>query len=90
MSDKAFVAFKETVAFLTISPLDDGAILRMAQLAEVSTRMTGDLVVTYLALVAILLTSKEGRHTRDDIVVVVVVVKVQTFVSLVTRINHRI
>ena len=62
----------------------------MAQLAEVSTRMTGDLVVTYLALVAILLTSKEGRHTRDDIVVVVVVVKVQTFVSLVTRINHRI
>ena len=52
--------------------------------------MISDLVVTFLALVAILLTSKEYWHTGDDVVVVVVVVKVQTFVSLGTRINHSI
>ena len=88
VSDKALVTFKETVAVLTISPLDDGAILRIAQLAEVSTGMVGDLVVTFLALVAILLTSEEGGDTGDDVVVVVVVVKVQIFVGVGTRIYH--
>ena len=90
VSDKALVAFKETVAILTISPLDNGSILRIAQLAEVSTGMVGDLVVTFLALVAISLTSEEGGDIGDDNVVVVVVVKVQIFLGVGTRIYHRI
>ena len=74
MSGEALVAFKETVAVLTISPVDNVTILRIAQYAQIATRMVGDLVVTFLALMAILLTSEEGWHTSDDVIMVVMVV----------------
>jgi hypothetical protein len=36
----------------------------------------GDFVVAFLALMAVLLTGREGRHAGDDVVVVVMMVQV--------------
>ena len=47
----------------------------MAQLAEVSTRMARDFVVPFLVFMAILLAGEKGWHTRDDVVVIVVMVE---------------
>ena len=76
MSGEALVAFKETIAVLAKDPIDNRTVLRIAQFAEVSTWMVCDLVVAFLALMTILLAGKEGWHTLDDIIVIVVVVKV--------------
>ena len=38
--------------------------------------MAGDFVVAILALMAVLLTGKEGRHAGDDVVMVVMMVQV--------------
>ena len=52
--------------------------------------MARDFVVAFLAFMAVLLMGQEGWHSRDDIVVVVVMVKVQAFICIGTRINHSI
>ena len=52
--------------------------------------MVGNLVETLFTFMAILLAGDKGWHTSDDIVVVVVMVEVQAFVCLGTRINHGI
>ena len=75
MSGETFVAFIEAVAVLAIDPIDNRAVLGMAQLAEVSTRMARDFVVAFLVFMAILLAGEKGWHTRDDVVVIVVMVE---------------
>ena len=90
MSGETLVAFIEAVAFLEIDPIDDRAVLGIAQLAEVSTRMVGNLVEALFTFMAILLSCEKGWHTSDDVVVVVVIVEVQAFVGLGTRRNHGI
>ena len=74
MATEARFALKEPVAVFAKFPFNVGTVLGMAQLAQIATGMAGDFVVAFLALMAILFTGKEGRHTGDDIVMVVVVV----------------
>jgi hypothetical protein len=76
MAVEAFIALKEPVAVFAKFPLNERTVLGMAQLAQIATRMAGDFIVAFLALMAILFTGKEGRHAGDDIVMVVVVVQI--------------
>jgi hypothetical protein len=81
VADEAFVALKKTVADLTILPLDDWAVLNTAQFAEIATRVVGNFVITLLARMAVLVPGEEGRHTRDDIIMAVMVVEVNALVG---------
>ena len=82
MSGEALITFKETIAVLAKGAIDNGTVLRMAQLTQISARMVGDLVVAFLALMAILFPGKEGWHTCDHVIVIVVMIEVKTLVSL--------
>ena len=74
MTVEARFALKEPVAVFAKFPFNDRTVLGMAQLAEIASRVTGDFVESLLTFMTILFTGKEGRHTGDDIVMVVVVV----------------
>jgi hypothetical protein len=63
MAVEAFIALKEPVAVFAKFPLNERTVLGMTQFAQI-------------AIMAILFTGEEGRHTGDDIVMVVVVVQV--------------
>jgi hypothetical protein len=76
MAVEAFITFKEPVTVLAKFPFNDGTVLGMTQLAQIATGMAGDFVVAFLAFMAILFTGKEGRHTGDDVVMVVMMVQV--------------
>jgi hypothetical protein len=76
MAVEAFVTFKETVTVFAKFPFNDGTVLGMTQLAQIATRMVSNLVESFFASMAILFTGKEGRHTGDDIVMVVMMVQV--------------
>jgi hypothetical protein len=60
VAGEAFVALKKTVAVLTVLPLDDWAVLNMAQFAEIATRVVSNFVVTLLARMAVFLARKAG------------------------------
>jgi hypothetical protein len=87
VAGEEFVALKKTVAVLTVLPLDDWAVLNMAQFAEIATRGGSNFVVTLLARMTVLFPGKEGRHTRDDIMMAVMVIEVNTLVGFGTGIN---
>jgi hypothetical protein len=87
VAGEAFVALKKTVAVLTVLPLDDWAVLNMAQFAEIATWVVSNFVITLLARMAVLFPGEEGRHTRDDIIMAVMVVEVNALVGFGTRIN---
>jgi hypothetical protein len=87
VAGEAFVALQKTVSVLTVLPLDDWAVLNMAQFAEIATRVVSNFVVTLLARMAVLFPGEEGRHTRDDIIMAVMVVEVNILVGFGTRIN---
>jgi hypothetical protein len=74
MSVEAFVTFKEAVTVFAKFPFNEGTVLGMTELAQIVTRMAGDFVESLLTFMTILFTGEEGRHTGDDIVMVVVVV----------------
>jgi hypothetical protein len=76
MAVEAFIALKEAIAVFAKFPFNDRTVLGITQLAQIATRMAGDFIVAFLALMAILFTGKEGRHTGDDVVMIVVVVQV--------------
>jgi hypothetical protein len=76
MTVEARFALKEAIAVFAKFPFNDRTVLGMARLAQIATRMAGDFVVAFLALMTILFTGEEGRHTGDDIVMVVMVVQV--------------
>ena len=76
MAVEAFVTFKETVTVFAKFPFNDRTVLGITQFAQVATGMVSNLVVALFASMAILFTGEEGRHTGDDVVMVVVVVQV--------------
>jgi FAD/FMN-containing dehydrogenase len=76
MAVAAFVTFKEAVTVFAKFPFNDRTVLGMTQLAQIATRMAGNFVVALLTFMAILFTGKEGRHTSDDVVMVVMMVHV--------------
>jgi hypothetical protein len=76
MAVEAFVTFKDAVTVFAKFPFNDGTVLVMTQLAQIATRMAGDFVVALLTFMAILFTGKEGQHTGDDVVMVVMMVQV--------------
>jgi hypothetical protein len=76
MAVEAFITFKEPVTVFAKFPFNDGTVLGITQLAQIATRMAGDFVVAFLAFMAILFTGKEGRHTGDDVVMVVMMVQI--------------
>jgi hypothetical protein len=76
MAVETFVTFKEAVTVFAKFPFNKGTVLGMTQLAQIATRVTGDFVEAFLALMTVLLTGEEGRHADDDIVMIVVVVQV--------------
>jgi hypothetical protein len=76
MAVETFVTFKEAVTVFAKFPFNEGTVLGMTELAQIVTRMAGDFVEAFLALMTVLLTGEEGRHAGDDIVMVVVVVQV--------------
>ena len=76
MAVEAFVTFKETVTVFAKFPFNEGTVLGMTQLAQIATRMVSNLVESLLTFMAILFTGEEGRHTGDDIVMVVMMVEI--------------
>lgn len=84
------LTLEESFAVITKSPRDEGTVLRMAQFTQVSAGMTGDFIEHFFACMAILLTRRKRYHTSVDIIVIVMVVKVKTFLVFGTRINERI
>jgi hypothetical protein len=76
MATEARFAFKEAVTVFAKFPFNEGTVLGIAQLAQIATRMVSNLVESFLALMAVLFTGEECRHTGDDVVVVVVMVQV--------------
>ena len=76
MAVEAFIALKEAVTVLAKFPFNEGTVLGITQLAQIATRMVSNFVVAFLALMTILFTGEEGRHTGDDVVMVVVMVQV--------------
>jgi hypothetical protein len=76
MAVEAFIALKEPVAVFSKFPFNEGTILGITQLAQIATRMVSNLVESLLVFMAILFTGEEGRHTVDDVLMVVVMVQV--------------
>ena len=52
--------------------------------------MVGDFIKSFLALAAVLFTSKEGWHIGNNIVVIVVVIQVKVFFGFWTRVDEGI
>ena len=90
MTIVARIAFEEPVAVRARFPFNNWTILRVAQLARIATRVVCDVVVALFAFVTIFLTSKEGRHAGNDVIVVVMVIKVYVFFCRWTGINEGI
>jgi hypothetical protein len=74
MATEARFALKEPVAVFAKFTFNEGTVLGMAQLAQIATGMVSNFIESLLTFMTILFTGKEGRHTGDDIVMVVVVV----------------
>jgi hypothetical protein len=76
MAVEAFIALKESVAVFAKFPFNEEQVLCITQLAQIATRMAGDFIESFLALMTVLFTGEEGRHTGDDVVMVVMMVQV--------------
>jgi hypothetical protein len=76
MATEARFALKEPVAVFTKFPFNEGTILGITQLAQIATRMVSNFIESFLTFMAILFTGEEGRHTGDDIVMVVMMVQI--------------
>ena len=87
MAIEAFVTLEESVAVFTKLPLNERTVLCVAELAQVPAWMVGE---SFLACMAVLLTSEEDWHTRNNIVVIVVVIQVQVFFGFWTRVDEGI
>ena len=90
MAIEAFVTLEQSLAVFAKLPLNEGTVLCMAELAQVPAWMVGDFIKSLLAFVAVLFTSKEGWHTSNNIVVIVVVIQVQVFFGFWTRVDEGI
>jgi hypothetical protein len=76
MAVEARFALKEPAAVFAKFPFNEGRILGMTQLAQIATRMVSNFIESLLAFMTIHFTGEEGRHTGDDVVMVVVMVQV--------------
>ena len=90
MAIETFVTLEESVAVFTKLPLNKGTVVCIAELAQVPTWMVGDFVESFLACMAVLLTSEKGWHTGNNIVVIVMVIQVQVFFGFWTRVDESI
>ena len=90
MAIETFFTLEKSVAVFTKLPLDEGTVLCIAELAKIPAGMIGDFIESLLAFMAVLFTSKEGWHANDDVVMIIVVVKVKVFLSFRTQVNESI
>ena len=90
MSIETFLAFEISIAAITVNPGHDGTVRKTTTLTRVGTQMISQIIVGFLAGVAVHAPSQETGHAGDDVVMIVVEIEINSFLLFGTGIKDGI
>jgi hypothetical protein len=90
VSIKTFLTFEIPIAAVTMNPRYDGTVRKTTAFTRVGTQMISLITVCYLASMTVHTTSKKAGHSRNNIIMVIVEIQVNSFLLLGTRIKNGI